>query len=74
MTPKDLALLEANLDGTVQLTLVTGEVVSARPIIVVDEPPTPDLFYLELDPEGNPLGTAGKSILFDEIASVQLLR
>ena len=72
MTSEDVALLEANLDGTVQLTLVTGEVVSARPIIVVDEPPTPDLFYLELDPDGTPRGTAGKSILLNEIASVKL--
>jgi len=72
MTPEDLALLEANLDGAVQLTLVTGEVLLARPIIVVDEPPTPDLFFLELDPEGNPLSTAGKSILLEEIASVRL--
>jgi hypothetical protein len=72
MTADYKGLLEDNLDGTVEMTLTNGEVYLIRPVILVDEPPTPDLFYLELNPDGSAIGTAGRSVLLDEIASVRL--
>jgi hypothetical protein len=72
MTQEEKSLLESLVDAIVEITLITGEVQLIRPIILVDEPPTPDLFYLELNAEGTPIGTAGKSILLSEISSVRV--
>ncbi len=76
MTAEDQALIESLLDTTpdavVELTLITGELARVRPIILIDEPPTPDLFCVDLDPDGKPLGTSGRSILLSDIASVRI--
>jgi hypothetical protein len=72
MTREEQELLEAHLDEAVEVSFASGEWTLIRPVIVVDEPPTPDLFYLELDEAGEALGMAGKSVLLEEILGVRL--
>jgi len=74
MTPEDLALLHASQDRIVAIELVTGEQFFAEIVIVVDQPPTPDVFLLrvEREPDGafTATTTAGESILLADIQRV----
>ena len=77
MTDDDLALLHRSVDRIVALELVSGEQFFAEIVILVDEPPTPDVFVLRVqrEPDGAfiSLTTAGESILLADIARVAQL-
>ncbi len=75
MTAEDLDLLERAHDYVVAIELVTGEQFFAEVVMVVNEPPTPDVFLLRMnrEPDGAfvPAGaSAGESILLSEISRV----
>lgn len=75
MTADDFDLLERAHDYIVAIELVTGEKFFAEVVMVVDEPPTPDVFLLRMnrEPDGAfvPAGTsAGESILLSDIRRV----
>jgi hypothetical protein len=74
MTPEDLALLQRAQDYIVAIELVSGEQFFAEIVIVVDQPPTPDVFLLRVtrDPDGTftATSTTGESILLADIARV----
>ena len=74
MTADDLALLHASVDRIVAIELVGGEQFFAEIVIVVDQPPTPDVYVLRVtqEPDGAFLATtaSGESILLAEIARV----
>jgi hypothetical protein len=74
MTPDELALLHRAVDYVVAIELVTGEQFFAEIVIVVDQPPTPDVFLLRMnrEPDGTfvPLTESGESILLSEISRV----
>ena len=75
MTPEDLDLLKRAQDYVLAIELTTGEQFFAEVVIVVDEPPTPDVFLLRVDrePEGAFVAwssTAGEWILLAEISRV----
>ncbi len=74
MTDEDLALLKAGEDRILAIELATGEQFFAEIVMVVDEPPTPDVFLLRVtrEPDGAFTATsaAGESILLAEIARV----
>ena len=75
MTSEDLDLLERAHDYVVAIELVTGEKFFAEVVMVVNEPPTPDVFLLRMnrEPDGAfvPIGaTAGESILLSDISRV----
>jgi hypothetical protein len=75
VTAEDLDLLERAHDYVVAIELVTGEQFFAEVVMVVNEPPTPDVFLLRMnrEPDGAfvPAGaSAGESILLSEISRV----
>ena len=77
MTPEDTALLIQSEDKIVAIELTSGERFFAEVVMVVDEPPTPDVFLLRLNraPDGvfEPTSTAGESHLLSDIARVALI-
>lgn len=75
MTPQDLDLLKRAQDRVVAIELSTGEQFFAEVVIVVDEPPTPDVFLLRVDrePDGAFVAvssTTGESFLLSDIGRV----
>jgi hypothetical protein len=74
LTAEDLDLLRRSIDRVVAIELVTGEQFFAEIVIVVDEPPTPDVFLIrvEREPDGVFVAKdeAGKSILLADISRV----
>jgi hypothetical protein len=74
MTPDELALLHRAVDYVVAIELVTGEQFFAEVVIVVDQPPTPDVFLLRMnrEPDGAFVAASesGESILLSEISRV----
>lgn len=74
MTAEDLALLKRAVDYVVAVELVSGEQFFAEVVIVVDEPPTPDVFLLRVVREADgafvATSTTGESILLSEISRV----
>ena len=74
MTADDLALLHGSVDRIVAIELVGGEQFFAEIVIVVDQPPTPDVYVLRVtrEPDGAFAATtaSGESILFADIARV----
>ena len=74
MTAEDLALLKRAVDYVVAVELVSGEQFFAEVVIVVDEPPTPDVFLLRVEREADgafvATSTTGESILLSEISRV----
>jgi hypothetical protein len=73
----DLALLKASVDRVLAVELTTGEQFFAEVVIVVDEPPTPDVLLLrvEREPDGAFVATraTGESFLLAEISRVALI-
>ena len=74
MTAEDLDLLKRAEDYVVAIELTTGEKFFAEVAIVVDQPPTPDVFVLRMnrEPDGAfiPAKASGESILLSEISRV----
>ncbi len=79
MSPEDLDLLKRAQGYVLAIELNTGEQFFAEIVIVVDEPPTPDVFLLRMIREADgafvPLAqgesqTAGESILHSDIRRV----
>ncbi len=74
MTPEDHNLLKSAEDRILAVELVTGEQFFAEIIMVVDEPPTPDVFLLRVlrAPDGafEATTTTGESHLLADIARV----
>ena len=76
MTPEDLALLHRAQDDAriLAVELTSGEQFFAEIVIVVDEPPTPDVFLLRVtrEPDGAFVATSttGESHLLADIARV----
>ena len=74
MTPEDLDLLHRAQDLIVAVELVSGEQFFAEIVMVVDQPPTPDVFLLrvEREPDGAFVATSvtGESLLLAEISRV----
>lgn len=74
MTSEELSLLKRAVDYVVAVELTTGEQFFAEVVIVVDEPPTPDVFLLRVvrEPDGAfvATSTAGESMLLSEISRV----
>jgi hypothetical protein len=76
MTAEDLDLLHRSIDRIVAIELTTGEQFFAEVVIVVDEPPTPDVFVIRVlrEPDGVFVAAeeddAGESILFSAISRV----
>jgi hypothetical protein len=74
VTAEDLALLKRAVDYVVAVELVSGEQFFAEVVIVVDEPPTPDVFLLRVVREADgafvATSTTGESILLSEISRV----
>jgi hypothetical protein len=77
MTAEELDLLKRSETRIVALELVTGEQFFAEIVMVVDEPPTPDVFLLRVtrEPDGAFAATtqSGESILLAEISRVALI-
>lgn len=75
MTQEDLDLLKRAQDRVLAIELNTGEQFFAEVVIVVDEPPTPDVFLLrvEREPDGAFVATSsttGESFLLADIQRV----
>lgn len=74
MTPEDIELLNQSIDRILAIELVTGEQFFAEIVIVVDQPPTPDVFLLRVtrEPDGAFVATSttGESILLDDIVRI----
>jgi hypothetical protein len=78
MTPEDLDLLQRAHDMVVAVELTSGEQFFAEIVMVVDQPPTPDVFLMRVnrEPDGaftlaSPEGEkAGESILLADISRV----
>jgi len=74
MTAEDVAELEACTDFVVALELTTGEQLFAEVVMVVNEPPTPDVFVLRVEREADGVfvakTTTGESLLLSDIARV----
>ena len=72
MTPEDLDLLKRAEDLILAVELTTGEQFFAEVVMVVDQPPTPDVFLLRVnrEPDGAFVATSttGESILLADIA------
>jgi hypothetical protein len=70
----DLELLQRAVDHVVAIELTTGEQFFAEIVIVVDEPPTPDVFLIRVEREPDGVfvapNEAGESILLAEISRV----
>ncbi len=77
MTLEDLELLKHCEGRIVALELTTGEQMFAEIEIVVDLPPTPDVFFLRVAREADGAFTAatehGESILLADIQRVALI-
>lgn len=74
MTHEDLDLLHRAHDLILAVELTSGEQFFAEIVMVVDEPPTPDVFLLRVnrEPDGAFVATSttGESILLADIARV----
>jgi len=74
MTPEDLDLLKRAEDLILAVELTSGEQFFAEIVMVVDQPPTPDVFLLRVtrEPDGVFIATSttGESILLADIARV----
>jgi ABC-type uncharacterized transport system ATPase subunit len=74
MTDDDLELLKRSEDRILAVELTTGEQFFAEIVMVVDEPPTPDVFLLRVvrEPDGafTASESAGSSILLADISRV----
>ena len=74
MTPDELTLLKQSEDQILAVELTSGEQFFAEIVMVVDEPPTPDVFLLRLNREPDGVfvatSTAGESHLLAAIARV----
>ena len=74
MTPEDLDLLHRAHDLILAVELPSGEQFFAEIVMVVDQPPTPDVFLLrvEREPDGAFVATSttGESILLADISRV----
>ncbi len=74
MTPDELALLTAAQDRIVAIELNTGERLFAEIVILVEQPPTPDVYVLRVnrEPDGAfvPATASGESILLADIRRV----
>jgi hypothetical protein len=74
MSPEDLALIKACEGRILAVELSSGEQFFAEIVMVVDEPPTPDVFLLrvlrEADGAFTATSTSGESILLAEIGRV----
>ena len=74
MSADELTLLKESEDQILAVELTTGEQFFAEIVMVVDEPPTPDVFLLRLnrEPDGafTATTTAGESHLLSDIARV----
>ncbi len=74
MTQADLSLLERAVDLVVAIELISGEQFFAEVVMVVDQPPTPDVFLLRVvrEPDGvfAATSTTGESILLADISRV----
>ena len=74
MTTEDIAFLDRATDRIVALELTSGEQFFAEIVMVVDQPPTPDVFILRCtrEPDGAFIATntTGESILLADIARV----
>ena len=77
MTPFDLTLLHRAAGRILAVELVSGEQFFAEVVIIVDEPPTPDVFLLRVNREPDGAFTAasisGESHLLAEISRVALI-
>jgi hypothetical protein len=74
IAPEDVDLLRRSIDRVVAIELVTGEQFFAEIVIVVDEPPTPDVFLIRVEREPDGVfvapNEAGESILLSTISRV----
>jgi len=74
MTAEELDLLKRSEDYVLAVELTSGEQFFAEIVMVVDEPPTPDVFLLKVEREPDGAFTAGatggQSILLTDIARV----
>jgi hypothetical protein len=75
VTSDELEILKASEDRILAVELVSGEQFFAEIVMVVDEPPTPDVFLLKVlrEPDGAFVAASeepGESILLEEIARV----
>jgi hypothetical protein len=74
VTAEDLDLLYRAIDRVVAIELLNGEQFFAEIVIVVDEPPTPDVFLIRVERELDGVFTAkdeaGESILLAAISRV----
>ena len=77
MTVEDVELLKKCEGRIVAMELASGEQFFAEVEIVVDQPPTPDVFLLRVDREPDGAFTAvtehGESILLADIQRVALI-
>ena len=77
MTAEDLDLLKRAEDYILAVELTSGEQFFAEIVMVVDQPPTPDVFLLrvlrELDGAFTATTTAGESILLAGINRIALI-
>lgn len=77
MTREETELLTSCEGRILAVELNTGEQFFAEVIMVVDEPPTPDVFLLRVIREADGSFTAGpgagESILLDDISRIALL-
>ena len=77
MTAEDVELLKRCEGRIVALELATGQQFFAEVEIVVDQPPTPDVFLLRVDREPDGAFTAasehGESILLANIQRIALI-
>jgi hypothetical protein len=77
MSPEDVTLLKSCEGRILALELHGDEKFFAEIIMVVDEPPTPDVFLLRVlrEPDGafTATTTAGESILLADISRIALL-
>jgi hypothetical protein len=76
MTAEDLDLLHRSIDRVVAIELTTREQFFGEVVIVVDEPPTPDVFVIRVlrEPDGVFVAASeeetGESILLSAISRV----
>jgi hypothetical protein len=77
VSPEDLALLKLCEGRILAIELTSGNQFFAEIVMVVDEPPTPDVFLLRVlrEPDGafTATTTAGESILLADIDRIALI-
>ena len=77
LTPEDVLFLDGATDRVVAIELNTGEQFFAEVVMVVDQPPTPDVFLLRVEREADgsfvATSTTGESVLLSDIARVAAL-